>query len=400
MLDGEYGEGYEIAMSVLVKLGEIYGADRMLKVENVHIDGAAYGWINDSGLELIEKLAASGVRFRVPATLNPSSIDFEMWRELKIPPKVARKQLKLAKALNEMGGTPTWTCAPYQYGADLRFGQKVAWGESNAVGYANTVVGARTERLGDLADVCAAVSGEYPNFGLYLDENRQGQILFEPDRLDVDTLHSTDYGVLGFIVGSIAKAKVPVVSGMPGKASTDQLKSFCAAAAVGGSVGLCHLCGITPEAKTVTEAFCGSKPEEKIVIDAGELEQARQKLSTVNEGPPEVICVGCPHCSVRELVKVACLIRGRRVEESMKFLVFTSRAAKTLGSEMGAVETIESSGGRVIADTCWNFIPSEARTLMTDSVKMAWTSLSKFTNVALGNLETCVDVAVGTKPNG
>jgi predicted aconitase len=396
MHDGEYGEGYEIAMSVLVKLGDIYGADRMLKMENVHIDGAAYGWINDSGLELIEKLASSGTHFRVPATLNPSSIDFDMWQKLKTPPQIARKQLKLAKALIRMGGTPTWTCAPYQYGADLRFSQNVAWGESNAVSFANTVIGARTERLGDLADVCAAVAGEYPNFGLYLDENRRGQVLFELDGLDVDAFDSTDYGVLGFIVGSMAKARVPVVSGIPEKVTTDQLKSFCAAAAVGGSVGLCHLCGITPEAKTVAQAFRGSKPEEEIVIEAGELEQARHKLSTAKDEAPEVVCIGCPHCSVHELVKIARLIKGRRVDD-VRLLVFTSRAAKSLASEMGAVETIESSGGRVIADTCWNFIPSEAKTLMTDSVKMAWTSLSKFTKVTLGSAETCVDAAVEAK---
>jgi cis-L-3-hydroxyproline dehydratase len=400
MLDGEFGEACEIAMSVLVKLGEIYGADRMLNVENVHIDGAAYGWINDAGLELVQKLASSGGRFRVPATLNPSSIDFDMWQELKIAPKVAKKQLRLAKALQSMGGTPTWTCAPYQYGAHLRFGQKVGWGESNAVSFANTVIGARTERLGDLADVCAAIAGKYPRIGLYLDENRRGQILFEPNRLDSDAFDSTDYGVLGFLVGSIAKARVPVVSGMPEKATADQLKSFCAAAAVGGSVALCHLCGITPEAKTVTEAFRGSKPEEEINIEAGDFEQTRQKLSTANDVPPEVICIGCPHCSVQELVKIACLVKNEKVEESVRFLVFSSRAAKTLAEEMGAVETIESAGGRVIADTCWNFIPSKARTVMTDSVKMAWTSLSKFTNVTLGSIETCVDVAVGAKPRG
>ena len=400
MLDGEFGEACEIAMSVLVKLGDIYGADRMLNVENVHIDGAAYGWINDAGLELVQKLASSGGRFRVPATLNPSSIDFDMWQELQIAPKVAKKQLRLAKALQSMGGTPTWTCAPYQYGAYLRFGQKVAWGESNAVSFANTVIGARTERLGDLADVCAAIVGKYPRFGLYLDENRWGQILFEPNRLDSDAFDSTDYGVLGFLVGSIAKARVPVVSGMPEKATADQLKSFCAAAAVGGSVALCHLCGITPEARTVAEAFGGSKPEEEINIEAGDLEQTRQKLSTANDVPPEVICIGCPHCSVQELVKIARLVKNKKVEESVRFLVFSSRAAKTLAEEMGAIGTIESAGGRVVADTCWNFIPSKARTVMTDSVKMAWTSLSKFTNVTLGSIETCVDVAVGAKPRG
>jgi predicted aconitase len=213
----------------------------------------------------------------------------------------------------------------------------------------------------------------------------------------MNSFDSTDYGVLGFFVGSIAKARVPVVSGMPGRSTVDQLKSFCAAASVGGSVALCHLCGITPEAKTVAEAFCGSKPEEKITFETAELEQMRQKLSTASEESPEVICIGCPHCSVQELVKIARLVKDRRVEESVRFMVFTSRAAKTLAGEMGAVETIESFGGSVIADTCWNFIPSNARTLMTDSVKMAWTSLSKFTNVALGSTETCVDVAAGSK---
>jgi predicted aconitase len=116
--------------------------------------------------------------------------------------------------------------------------------------------------------------------------------------------------------------------------------------------------------------------------------------------PPEVICIGCPHCSVQELVKIARLVKNKRVEESVRFLVFSSRAAKTLAEEMGAIEIIESAGGRVIADTCWNFIPSKARTVMTDSVKMAWTSLSKFTNVTLGSIETCVNVAVGAKPRG
>lgn len=394
MLSGEYGQGPEIAMSILVKLGDMYGADRMLKIENVHIDGAAYGWINDAGLELVEKLSDSGARFRVPATLNPSSIDFDMWKELNIPSHLAKKQLRLANALKEMGATPTWTCAPYQYGADLRFGQNIAWGESNAVGFANSVVGARTERLGDLADVCTAVVGKYPNFGLYLDENRRGQVLFESNKLRLDTFDSADYGVLGFLVGSVAQQRVPVITGIPRNITTDQLKSFCAASAVGGSVALSHLCGVTPEAKTVAEACRGSKPEERIIIEDNELEKTRQKLSTLGGEHPEVICLGCPHCSVQELVKLACIMRGEKVKRDVRLLVFTSRAAKTLADDMGAIEAIESTGGKVVADTCWNFVPLDAKTLMTDSVKMAWTSLSKFTNVALGSLERCVEAAV------
>jgi predicted aconitase len=394
LLNGEHGEGAEIAMSVLVKLGEMYGADKMLNIENVHIDGAAYGWINDSGLELVEKLCNSGASFRVPATLNPSSIDFDMWKELKVPSWVAEKQFRLANALKKMGAAPTWTCAPYQYGADIRFGQNVAWGESNAVGFANTVVGARTERLGDLADVCSAIVGKYPNFGLYRDENRLGQILFEPSKKDLETFDQTDYGILGFFIGSIAEAKVPVVSGIPRNVTTDQLKSYCAAAAVGGSVGLSHLCGVTPEAKTVADAFHGSRPEERIAIETDQLEHTRQKLSTLKGDGADVICLGCPHCSVQELTRLARLLKGKKVKKDVRLLILTSRAAKTLAAEMGAVETIESSGGKVIADTCWNFVPFEGKTLMTDSAKMAWVSMSRFAEVGIGNMDRCVEAAV------
>ena len=395
LLNGEHGEGAEIAMSVLVKLGEMYGADRMLNVENVHIDGAAYGWINDSGFELVERLCSSGTRFRVPATLNPSSIDFEMWKELKVPSWVAEKQLRLANALKKMGATPTWTCAPYQYGADIRFGQNVAWGESNAVGFANTVVGARTERLGDLADVCSAVVGKYPHFGLYRDENRAGKILFRLNKKDLETFDQTDYGILGFLIGSIAEEKVPVVTGMPKNVVTDQLKSYCAAAAVGGSVGLSHLCGVTPEAKTIADAFQGSRPEERITVEADKLEETRQRLSTLDGNDVDVVCLGCPHCSVQELARLAQLLKGKKVKKDMKLFVLTSRAAKTLAAEMGTVETIESSGAKIVADTCWSFVPFKGRTLMTDSVKMAWVSMNRFTEVGIGNMDRCVEAAVG-----
>ncbi|MEM3627391.1 MAG: aconitase X catalytic domain-containing protein [Candidatus Bathyarchaeia archaeon] len=398
VLKGEYGEGLEIAMSVLVKLGEIYGADKMVAVESVHIDGSAYGWIYDAGLEFVEKLCYSGINFKVPTTLNPSSIDFEMWRAFKIKNSVARKQFRLAEAFKRMGATPTWTCTPYQCGANLRYGQNIAWGESNAIGFANTVIGARTERLGDLADVCAAIVGKYPHFGLYLDENRRGQILFKLNELNTESFTYTDYGVLGFYVGSIAKARVPVLTGIPENVKLDQLKAFCAAAAVGGSVALSHICGVTPDAKTIAEACGGVKPEEKICVDISELNKTREKLSTRARGRPDVVCIGCPHCSLEELVNVSNLLRSRKVKGDIEFLVFTSRMVKALAREMGIIDMIESAGGKVIADTCWKFIPLEGRRiLMTDSAKMAWVSLQKFSDVILDGTKECVETAVEAK---
>ena len=395
MLKGEYGEGLEIAMSVLAKLGDMYRADKMIKVESVHIDGAAYGWVNDAGLELVEKFCRSGATFRVPTTLNPSSIDIDIWKEFHTPVSIAKKQLRLAEAYKKMGAIPTWTCAPYQYGANLRYGQNVAWGESNAVGFANTVVGARTEKLGDLADVCTGILGKYPHFGLYLSENRRGQILFKLEGLDVSSFTSTDYGVLGFIIGTIARARVPVVTGIQKNAASDQLKAFCTAAAVGGSVSLSHLCGVTPEAQTIKEACMDMKPEEKISIGTDEIEETKGKLNTLRGRRPEIICIGCPHCSVEELTKVSYALKGKKVKKDIKLLIFTSRMAKMLALEMGIIDTIEAAGARVVADTCWNFVPLEESVLMTDSVKMAWTSLCKFPNVILDDTERCIEVAVG-----
>jgi predicted aconitase len=396
-LKGEYGEGPEIAMAVLARLGDIYGADRMVKVESVHIDAAAYGWTSDAGLELVERFCSSGATFRVPTTLNPSSIDFHMWREFQIPDSIAEKQFRLARAFKKMGAIPTWTCAPYQYGANLRCGQNVAWGESNAVNFANTVIGARTEKLGDLADVCAAVLGKYPCFGLYLDENRRGQMAFELNEARVNSFTCTDYGVLGFFIGSVAGARIPVVTGIPRSAKPDQLKAFCAAVAVGGSVSLSHICGVTPGAKTITEACGGTRPEEKISIGIKELNEVKEKLNTLRGGRPEVICLGCPHCSVEELMKVAHIIKGKKVKNDVELLVFTSRIGKMLASEMGIISAIKAAGGKVVADTCWNFIPLKGqRVLMTNSVKMAWTSLHKFTDVMLDSTEKCIEAAVGT----
>lgn len=398
ILNGEHGEGPEIAMSVLVKLGDMYRATGMIRVESVHIDGAAYGWIFDSGLELVERLCKSQTIFRVPTTLNPSSIDFNMWQELGTSASIAEKQFRLAHAFKKMGAIPTWTCAPYQCAASLRYGQCVAWGESNAVGFANTVVGARTEKLGDLADVCAAILGKYPLFGLYLNENRRGQILFEPNGLAVKDFACADYGVLGFLIGTIAGARVPVVTGIPKNVATDQLRSFCTAAAVGGSVSLSHLCGVTPEAATIRHAFMGENPEEKISIETNEFDETRDRLNTFRGARPEVVCIGCPHCSVEELKKIARALKGKKVERDIKLLIFTSRMTKALALDMGIIETIEGAGGSIITDTCWKFVPIKDKTLMTDSVKMAWTSLSKFTDVMLDNTGKCISIAVGEKP--
>ena len=396
MLRGDYGEAVEISMSILTKLGDMYQADRMIKISQVHIDAASYGGIYDAGLDMVERFAGEGAVFQVPTTLNSSGIDFERWRELLIPPSFAEKQIRLADAYLKLGAIPTWTCAPYQYGEPVRPGQFIAWGESNAVAYANSVIGARTNRYADLIDVCTAIAGRVPRFGLYLDENRHGQILF---KICIDTKNFTcfDYASLGYYVGSISGSKVPVLQGISKSVTPDQLKSFCAAIATSGAVGLFHLCGITPEARNIEEAFGGMKPIEKIRVGAEELNETKNRLCTMS-GKCDLVLLGCPHYSIEQIGKVARRLHGKKIRRNMELWIFTNGIIKRLSDRIGYTQIIESAGGKIISDACflsthqdvWRF-----ESILTDSAKMAHYAPGICNiDVRFENAMRCVDEAV------
>jgi len=397
MLRGDYGEAVEISMSILIKLGDIYQADRMIKISHVHIDAASYGGIYDAGLDTVERFAREGAAFKVPATLNSSGIDFERWRELLIPSSFAEKQIRLADAYLKLGAIPTWTCAPYQYGEPVRPGEFIAWGESNAVAYANSVIGARTNRYADLIDVCAAIVGRVPRFGLYLDENRRGEILFEIS-LDTENFTCYDYAALGYYVGSISGSKVPVLQGVSRGVTSDQLKSFCAAVATSGAIGLFHMCGVTPEARSIEEAFWGEKPSEKIRVGVEELNEVKERLCTMN-GKCDLVLLGCPHYSIEQIGRVAHRLRGRRIKHDLELWVFTNRIVKGLADRMGYTKMIEGAGGRIFSDLCfltthrnvWRF-----KRILTDSAKMAHYARGICNvDVRFENAMRCVDEAVG-----
>jgi predicted aconitase len=374
MLDGEYGYALETAMSVLAKLGDMYGADRMIEIDNVHVDASTYAGIHEAGLQFCKTLAKENARFRVPTTLCISAIDFNLWRQLRVPVRYVKKQRELADAYARMGATPTWTCAPYQYGAGIRFGQDIAWAESNAIAFANSVVGARTNRYADLVDVCAGLTGKVPRFGLYLNENRHGQVLLCAEAIETGHLSCTDYSALGYFIGDTVGQKIPVIAGLSPRSSIDHLKSLAAAAATSGSVALFHIVGVTPEARTSAEAFGNTVMQEKILIGNEELQRAGMQLSTVEEGQADLIVLGCPHYSVEQIGEAASLLEGRRVRSNVQVWLFTSRAARMLAQRKGYVKVIEAAGGKVLSDTCalhlplhgWNF-----QTIATDSAKMA-----------------------------
>jgi len=402
MLDGEYGEGYALAMSAIVKLGELYEAKKLIKISSVHIDASTYGGIYDAGLQLCEKLAEANVSFQVPATLCISAIDFEKWQKLGIPEDYANKQIKLAEAYKKLGAIPTWTCAPYQCIWNLRFGQDIAWGESNAVAFVNSVIGARTNRCADLIDVCAAITGRFPKFGLHLKENRKGDVLFKIKNLKAKTLSTADYAALGYYIGKSLKDEIPVISGVNKNVNNDQLKSFGAAAASSGAVALFHMIGITPEAKNLRSAFQGDKPKDKIEIGIEELRKTKDELSSSIQNP-EAIILGCPHYSLDELQLIAKYLKDKKIKPQIRLLIFINKATKLLAEEQGYIEIIEKAGGEILTGTCLLHFHRNAvnfNTIMTDSAKMAHyaPNIHKL-NVIFNDLKSCLKVAIGKNKN-
>lgn len=397
MLDGRHGPAARMAMSILVRMAEVYGAEELMDITAAHIDSTIY--IGEAGLEFAEKLAAYRARVAVPSTVNVSGLDEHHWQEWPVPESWAHNAYSQMKAYMSMGCQPTWTCAPYQSEMRPSFGQQIAWGESNAIVFANSVIGARTERYPDLLDICCAITGRVPAVGLHLTENRAGQLLV--NLVDVPLALQRDdsfYPVLGHLVGKIAQDRIPVIDGMMLKPTKDQFKAFGAAAASSGTVALFHMAGYTPEAPTVEVAFQGQTPRHIITVTMTDLQLARQDLTTAVGTKINMVVLGSPHFSLAEFRRLAPLLEGKRVHRDVQFLVTSSRAMTLLAQKEGLLQRLKIFGGRVTVDTCilaTPMLPPEIKTLMTNSAKYAYYAPGLLgTQVTFGSMEDCVRSAV------
>lgn len=397
MLRGEHGPAVKMAMSILVRMAEVAGAKELLDISGAHIDSTVY--IGDAGLEFAERLASLGAKVTVPTTLNVSGLDEHHWREWAVPPDWARQAYRQMAAYQSMGTIPTWTCAPYQAETKPSFGQQIAWGESNAIVFANSVIGARTERYPDLFDICCAITGRAPAIGLHLTENRAGQVIFRlvdiPERLQ----QSDDfYPVLGNLVGKLSLDKIPVIDGMSVCPDEDQLKAFGAGAASSGGVAMFHMVGVTPEAPSLDEAMQGRSPIQVIEVSMDTLRESRRELTHTDNDELHMVVLGSPHFSLAEFKRLAPLVAGKRKHADVKFLVTSSRAMTQLAQQAGFLGTLEEFGAQITVDTCIltsPMLPAEIQNLMTNSAKFAYYSpglLKK--KIAFGSLEDCVNSAV------
>ncbi len=389
MLNGEEGYATKKAMQILVALGDIYGAERLIKVGSVQVAGVSYHNLGDAGLEFLNELAEDG-RVKVLTTLNPAGMDLENWQQLGISEEFAEKQNMVIEAFEKMGILVSCSCTPYLIGNLPRYGEHVAWSESSAVTFANSVIGAKTNREGGPSALAAALVGKTPCYGLHLDENRV------PDIHVIVNAHLTkfsDWGALGYSVGKKAENKIPYITGIK-DAEVDELKSFCASVVTYGAKPLFYMKGITPGSEKY------QSPKETVTIENGDIQEA---YKNINDEVIDIdfVCIGCPHCSIKEIADIARLLEGKTVSPSTEFWVATSRFAKQLADKRGYTKVIERAGGKFACDTCMAVAPLKGRfkSVATTSAKGCYYSRHNNMLTKMGSLEECIEAAVTGKWN-
>ena len=375
ILAGEQGETKQKMLELLVALGKVFGAERLVPIASAQVSGASYKTIGKYGLEWLNSLDAKAV---VPAVLNPIGMPRTRWQEMGVDPAFAKNQQAVVAAYERLGIGMECTCTPY-YLRETKFGEHLAWSESSAVCYANSVIGARTNREGGPGALAAALVGKTPCYGFHLDEKRKPQVVI---RVQADTRDWTiaDFGALGYHVGKLVGNRIPFFTGIdPGK---DQLKGLGAAMAATGAVALYHVEGVTPEARAGPFDLAGL---ETIAVESDEIKKLFREI------PVDAVAVGCPHCSPAELDEIALLLKGKVVTKP--FYVFASQGV--IEKNQRTVDTIEKSGARVFADTCMVVSPvmEQYEAIMVNSGKaLAYVPDMCAAVARIGTIADCVRV--------
>ena len=396
-LAGEAGPAVARAMRILVRMAPLYGASEFLEISRAHIDGIVFE--GEAGLEFAEGLARDGGQVRVPTSLNVMSMDRVSWQTLGQDPDFADKARRLGQAYVSMGARPTYTCAPYQTESAPIFGEQLAWSESNAVAYANSVLGARSNRYGDYLDISCALTGRVPAAGFHLAENRAGSSLYRLHEVPGSIQERDDFWpVLGYFLGSRVSHGVPAVDGISVAPTDDQLKSFAAAIATSGAVAMFHLIGITPEAPDIAAAFRERSIPNAQHVTLDELRGVREKLTSARGDSVDVVAFGSPHASLAECRHLSALMDGKRKRTDMQVFVTTSRAVREIADRQGVLAVLEAFGAVVTADTCIAVAPlvkPGARVLMTNSAKYAHYGPGLIgVESVFGSTAACVEAAI------
>jgi predicted aconitase len=371
MLAGDHGKATQKAMEILEALGKIYDAEKMIPVTSVQISGVSYANLGEAGLKFLTQMADNGGRAQVLTTLNPAGMDLENWQALGISEEFAINQKRVIDIFNRMNAITTCSCTPYLFGNTPHYGEHIAWAESSAVCYANSVLGARTNREGGPSALAASLTGRTPAYGYHLDEHRHPTLGVQ---VNTTVSENHEFGALGLVIGKDieerGKKDIPYLTGIT-KASVENLKSFCASIATYGGTALFHMEGITPEATQM------DSPKEKITISEKAINEAITSLTDTEGENVDFVSLGCPHLTISEIARIAELLDGKTVTK--EFWITTSRPIKHIADQMGYSQTIEESGAKFAVDTCCVVAPIKGRfnTLATDSAKACYYAYAK-----------------------
>lgn len=406
MLDGSCGEGVRRAMEIIVTLAKTYDAERLVRISSAHL-GATFKSHGVEGLEWIEEMVEQGARCdlgQVFVTLNPRSFDNDHWREIGFEEQAVANQERLDRCYHRLGTIPVYSCIHYLLGNLPKRNDHFSWAGSSGQVFANSVLGAMGNREGVWANVAAAITGRTAEYGLHLKENRRGQVLVTTEDLDLSTFSAVDYATLGYVVGREINDKIPVFSGLPEHLTTEQIRGLAYSLPVAGAVSMFHVLGVTPEAGTYEEAFRAKEPDRKLVVGPRDLRTVGDLLNTTRGEDVDLVCFGCPHCTLTELREVASLLEGKSISENVRLWFCTSRWIKDLATRLGYRETIEKAGGYILADLCagpsapFDYLKEGISVVATNSVKTAFYApgTSKV-DVLFGETKKCIGAALRGK---
>jgi len=396
LLSGDFGEAPKIAMRILTRIAKMQNARELLDISHVHIGGSIY--TGKGSLTVIERFVEYGARVTVPTTINAISVDKRQWRAHNVDEEFAKKAIRLANGYERIGASSIFSCTPYVFPEAPQRGQDIVWAESNAITFANSVIGARANRHGDFLDTCAAITGRAPKTGLHISHNRNANFLVEiPSFPYVD---DSFYTALGYLIGQSAGNLIPVIQGIEVTPSVEELKLLCAAASTSGAVGLIHIVGVTPEAPTLKTALDGKKPHRTLQVTEAMLHKTLRSLTSAQGAPHlDLVVLGSPHFTLGDFYELAQLTPGRKVNPHTNVLITTSRFVLDEALSKGWAQEIERFGAQIRTDTCLCMLspanlPQGTRSVMTNSGKFAHYGPGLIRqNIWYGSLEECINSA-------
>ena len=403
MLNGEYGTGTAKAMDMVVKWGEVYGAEKLVDVTHTHTSpGEPIEWLKE---------ISEGAKARTYSTVHPFPIDRDRWMKQGIQRDWVDKMVpywdECLVYYKKLGLIPLFTCCPYMVGNIPLFRSYTNFFGSEAVLLTNSYFGSRNPRVGGPAPLLSALTGKAPFEGLMIDENRFGEVLFEPDpALDIESFNTADLGLFGYYVGIAGGDKVCVINGLKKRLDFEEFKYLTAPIATSGSVALCHIVGTTPEAQTLEQAFGPKKPEQTVFVSEKEMKEMWRKLNTTDSDDVDLVTLGCPHFSIPELKEMAGILEGKKIAENKRLFIGLGDEMLSMAERMGLTQIIEQSGALLLTGLCngpltpWDYMVDKPKVVATNSAKAAhyiYAGSGMTVDVRFGSTRDCVNSAVTGK---